>query len=855
MTRSVSGLSIVIAAVAVLGTGCGDGDQPTASAAATGTESGGAGLDGAKPQGKSGNGSAVAQAGSTPSAPGSGGAAPGGSAGEVGFAGTPGLTTGGADQGGTQSGGQGSDFESGVTAQGGTASGGAANGGIDSGGSPTGGFDAGGSSTGTIDSGGTSTSTIDSGGTSTGTIESGGSATGGFESGGSSAGGFESGGNSTGTIESGGSSTGSAGSGGTAGGGESGGNSTGGNASGGTASGGTASGGESGGHSTGGDASGGTASGGTAGGGESGGNSTGGNASGGTASGGTASGGDTSGGGYAGEAGFAGAAGTAGQGGIGGEPLAVVPYSGSLVSGGAVWDAAIYVLQNSLSVQEGVLEVEACSVIRLPHNGTITVSNGGALRFIGTADCPITVSSDESAPQQGDWGYIVLMADADDGNNRFDHVVVEYGGGLDYGAIVFDENVRLEMTNSVVRESADFGMELGDGARLPGFSNNTLTANALGPISLYANDVGQLGAGTYHGNGVDAVSIQGRTVATDQTWEALGVPYRISSTLAVAPTVGSAHLTLAPGVTVELGEGVRLRVEESGGLTAIGTEEEPITFTSTKDTPSPGDWEELVFLAGSNDADNHLEHVVVEYGGSDGYGLIYIENGASVQITDSSLVHSAAHGLVAEEGATLRSFAGNTVVDNALTPLLLSADQGGQILSGTYTPNGIEGIELTQGGSDVLSRDATWRNHGVPYLLLQGLLLQTTSGSAHLTVEAGATLQVGPNEVIWARANAGLTLAGTAEAHVTVTSSRAGPSPGDWGRIGIDGEANGSQNVFTFTDIMYGGFEDHGQVWLDVGARLELDDVTFSNGAASTCDVYLSNGATLTGTSTPSTCG
>jgi len=312
------------------------------------------------------------------------------------------------------------------------------------------------------------------------------------------------------------------------------------------------------------------------------------------------------------------------------------------VSGGATWTAATHVLENDLTVESGVLEIEACSVIRMPDDGSITVANGGALRLIGTEDCPITITFSAIAPQRGDWSSIEFIASADNGNNQFDYVVVECGGGLGYGALWFDTGSGLTMTNTIVRDSANFGMQLSEDVSLPGFSDNTLTANALGPIALYANDVGQLGSGTCDQNDVDAIHVYGGEVATDQTWAALGVPYVIETTVGVTADTGSAHLTLAAGTTLAFDEEAGPAVGNLGGLTAVGTTTDPITFTSAKATPAAGDWTEIDIYAVSNGPQNVFTFTDISYGGGDNYGQVWLDDGAALQVDNVAFANGAA---------------------------------------------------------------------------------------------------------------------------------------------------------------------------------------------------------------------
>ena len=52
-----------------------------------------------------------------------------------------------------------------------------------------------------------------------------------------------------------------------------------------------------------------------------------------------------------------------------------------------------------------------------------------------------------------------------------------------------------------------------------------------------------------------------------------------------------------------------------GALSAQGTAEAPITFTSNAATPAPGNWMGIYFHNYSDDALSVLDHCVVEYGG------------------------------------------------------------------------------------------------------------------------------------------------------------------------------------------------------------------------------------------------
>ena len=70
-----------------------------------------------------------------------------------------------------------------------------------------------------------------------------------------------------------------------------------------------------------------------------------------------------------------------------------------------------------------------------------------------------------------------------------------------------------------------------------------------------------------------------------------------------------ATLFIDPGVEVRFTAGCSLTV--AGTLSAIGAPGQPITFTSDRELPAPGDWSGLYFVAGSSDS--QLSWCLVEY--------------------------------------------------------------------------------------------------------------------------------------------------------------------------------------------------------------------------------------------------
>ena len=77
----------------------------------------------------------------------------------------------------------------------------------------------------------------------------------------------------------------------------------------------------------------------------------------------------------------------------------------------------------------------------------------------------------------------------------------------------------------------------------------------------------------------------GATISGNTTWSLTGSPYIISANTKVN---SNCTLTIDPGVVVKFDPTGCLEV--TGVLKAIGNSSNKIVFTSTKNSPAPGDW-------------------------------------------------------------------------------------------------------------------------------------------------------------------------------------------------------------------------------------------------------------------------
>ena len=98
----------------------------------------------------------------------------------------------------------------------------------------------------------------------------------------------------------------------------------------------------------------------------------------------------------------------------------------------------------------------------------------------------------------------------------------------------------------------------------------------------------------------------GGTISASEEWCLADGLHQLSGDVTVAAGV---TLTIEPGVIVMGSSGTEIRVQ--GVLQALGTESQPITFTSAADS-GPFQWSGLLFDGGSG----HLRHSTVRYSGA-----------------------------------------------------------------------------------------------------------------------------------------------------------------------------------------------------------------------------------------------
>jgi hypothetical protein len=318
-------------------------------------------------------------------------------------------------------------------------------------------------------------------------------------------------------------------------------------------------------------------------------------------------------------------------------------------------------------------------------------------------------------------------------------------------------------------------------------------------------------------------------VTTDTTWTLAGSPY-----------LATADVTVLPGVTLTVEQGVAVQFQQltglavRGRLTAFGTYTEPITFTAT--TPQLG-WWKGIFIKGAISAPitgSMLSYATVEYGGAQNLADLYVEY-AEVKVSHGTFRRSAADGIYSSYSGVAHiansGFVSNTgyavqFYDGSVNPALWNL---------TATGNGYDAVGL---GLGTRQGAHEWAATGIPYILM-----------ADETVAPGATLTIDPGVTVQALQGSGLTVngrlmaMGTVSAPITFTGYFTGaPTPGWWKGLHVQGDISAPSAAARLDQavVEYSGYASNPNVYVQYGrAAISNSRIQASSGDG----VYISYGA------------
>ena len=526
----------------------------------------------------------------------------------------------------------------------------------------------------------------------------------------------------------------------------------------------------------------------------------------------------------------------------------VIDVSGA-ISANTTWSpsqASAYVIDGYIAVYGNVtLTIDPGTVVKSLGNGescnggawaNICVYGGGALDAIGTESQPIifTSANDNSAggttgsgsPSPGDWAGITIEPNS---GIDLEYAVVEYDGAQT-GAGLYLQDSQPTLRNDTMENVNGAAYVLDSDGPFDNISGVTATGSGSPELDLVSGGVNT------------------NTTLLDEP-----IPWVISGYLTVPPNI---ILTVAAGAVVKsLGNGrecnggplANICVYGGGALDAIGTESQPIIFTSANDNadkktgsgkPSPGDWAGITTEPNSG---IDLEYADVKYDGA--------QTGAGLFLQDSQ--------------PTLR----NDTMENVNgAAYVLDSDGPFDNISGvTATGSGSPELDLVSGG---VNTNTTLLDEPIPWVISgyltvpPNIILTVAKGAVVKSLGNGRECNGGPLANICVYGGGALDAIGTESQPIIFTSANDNadkktgsgkPSPGDW--AGITTEPNSGIDL-EYADVKYDGAQTGAGLFLqDSQPTLRNDTMENVNGAAYVLDsdgpFDNISGVTATGSGSP----
>lgn len=338
-------------------------------------------------------------------------------------------------------------------------------------------------------------------------------------------------------------------------------------------------------------------------------------------------------------------------------------------------------IEHPLTVEEGV-------VISVEQGFRLNVRDEGRLSLNGTEDSPISITGTD----QTDGYWQGIQVDTTGTANSWSYATIEYAGSDGHNgnddsaaAVFITANGAVAMDHTTITHSAWYALiAQGEEGALDGFMENSFTDNErlmrLGPDLVGSLDE----ASSFADNEDNFVRFpwsNTEDVSHDQTWENLSAPY-----LVLTRVRNHADLVVAPGARVEFAQDGYLEIgdfsDATGSLSAVGTADKPIIFTGN-DTVN-GYFKGIGVF--TNASANKLEHVEINYGGSDGwtgnaetFAGLYLAADGGMALSNVSFSESGGYGIYLTEDSSITcdalTFDANTdgeIYDDASDSVLTS---------------------------------------------------------------------------------------------------------------------------------------------------------------------------------------
>jgi len=313
-------------------------------------------------------------------------------------------------------------------------------------------------------------------------------------------------------------------------------------------------------------------------------------------------------------------------------------------------------------------------------------------------------------------------------------------------------------------------------------------------------------------------------IEAETTWECTIV---IADNLVV-----SAPLTVAPGTVVEL-IGTEISVQSGGSISAVGTSDDRIVFTSGEASPSKGDWEFISIERGA--APSTFDYVDFSYGG-DTNGVIQGERNRQISLSNAHFSNMNVLGIDLSNLDTVL-FENVSFDEVPGYPFKINGNDVPVVGSFNFTDSVLyQAVSVVT--PDTVNQHGTWPEIDFPFDIWGDLSIER-----NVTWPAGTHIRVRPGGRMFVADGGTLTSEGTAENPNLIEAATDAPSGRLWQWINFLGNA-GDGSVLSHTTIRHGGFGDVGVII--AAHHITLESVTFEDNGP--CDVTQQVAITATDT-------
>ena len=318
-----------------------------------------------------------------------------------------------------------------------------------------------------------------------------------------------------------------------------------------------------------------------------------------------------------------------------------------------------YNVTGDLAIKSEV-SINAGVHLHFNENVKIDVKPEGSLQLNGTSSDLVHVTCTDSA---ADLRWKGILFSSESAKNSISYADISYAGNSNFGGfanykdksavIGLQNNARLEINNTSIRESGGYGMYVRDG-KLSSFSSIDFSNNSNAAIGLRAAQASNLDkATTFSNNGWNGAEVFESSIQEECSWVDLkgDATYHIINDITIKTDVETSGLSIDAGATMEFDEDVMLDVQSGAYLSAIGTSDNMVTFT-TSNKAGEIYWKGIRFV--SANAQNELDYVHINYGGGATHSLSSYEDiktalsgnkDADITLTNSTVENSENYGV------------------------------------------------------------------------------------------------------------------------------------------------------------------------------------------------------------------